>query len=167
MPGRATIVRKREGRALLEANMDTLSGSTLRVGVMGEGGGPAPKYEPPQGQTGPDVDLATLLAWHEFGLVPGVPARPVLRTWATAERRRITEAVQAVAKAAASGRRFDETVQRVGEKLAASLRRHLLRGVAPPLAPSTLERVAPRTAPLATDQILRAIRWAIEEDRGT
>lgn len=166
MPGRASIHRDREGRRALEANLDTLSGSTLRVGIMGEGGGPAPMYRPPEGESGPEVDLATLVAWHEFGLVPGAPARPLLRSWALAERRRITEAVQAVAKAAASGKRYEETIARVGEKLVRSLRRHIERGVPPPLAPSTLERVAPRTAPLATDQILRAIRYAIEQDPG-
>jgi hypothetical protein len=132
----------------------------LRVGSMGEGGRPAPRFVPGRGESDPHASVAEVLAWHEFGLVPGVPARPFVRQWTVARKAEIAAALRRIAHEA-SARGIDaakELAESEGRRLAASLRAFLRAGILPPLAPSTLKRVAPRTQPLATPQILSSIR---------
>lgn len=150
------------GWAALQAQLEVLAGVTLRVGSMGPGGGPAPRYRPQPGESDPDVDVATMLAWHEFGLVPNVPARPFMRSWSAINRRRIQDIMRRIAREAARGRDAAQQADRDGALLAGSLRRHLLEGITPNLAPSTLERVLPRTEPLATRQIVDTLRHHVD-----
>ncbi len=132
----------------------------LRLGVMGPDGGPAPDYVPRAGETDPGVSLATLVGWHEYGLVPNAPARPILRQWTFMHRREIAQALTDIAGARYASERAG-IARGWGRRLQASLRAHFRDGlIGIPLAPSTIERLGYDRAPLASDQILAALRWS-------
>lgn len=156
-------VSKGGGLAALMDRLRVLAGLELTVGPMGPNGTAAPRYIPRPGEADPDVDVATLLAWHEFGLPPNVPERPVMRSWSRVNRRRLADQTRRIARASARGQDAREQANREGELMAGSLRRHLLDGVDPPLAESTLQRVLPRVVPLATPQIVGSIRHHVRE----
>ncbi len=161
----AKLIRRTRGGglpALLE-RVRELAGLELRVGPMGPGGTKAPRYRPAEGETDPDTDVATLLAWHEFGLVPHVPARPFMRSWSAVNRRRLQDQVRRIARAAARGQDAEAQANREGELMAGSLRRHLLDGVAPGLSEARLREVLPRVVPLASPQVLATIRHHVRK----
>lgn len=148
--------------ALIE-RLRELAGLELSVGPMGPGGTKAPKYRPQPGESDPNVDVATLLRWHEFGLVPGAPARHFMRSWSRVNRRRLQDQVRRIARAAARGEDARAQAESEGELMAGSLRRHLLDGEPPRLSEARQREVLPRIAPLATPQILATIRHHVRE----
>lgn len=162
----ATVKRKARqdgGVAGLEQRLEALAGIRLRVGPMGPNGTAAPMYRPEPGEANPNVDIATMLAWHEFGLVPGTPARPFMRSWSRVNRRRLQDQLRRIARAAARGQDARAQAEREGELMAGSLRRHLLDGIDPGLAEATLRETLPRVVPLASEQVLATIRHHVED----
>lgn len=159
------VQRRTQGGGLpaLIERVRELAGLELTVGPMGPGGTKAPKYRPQPGESDPNVDVATLLRWHEFGLVPGAPARPFMRSWSRVNRRRLQDQVRRIARAAARGQDARAQAESEGELMAGSLRRHLLDGEPPRLSEARQREVLPRIAPLATPQILATIRYYVRE----
>jgi hypothetical protein len=135
----------------------SLDGRGLRVGAMGEGGGPSPLYRNEDGTSGPPV--ATILLWHEYGL--GVPERSVIRATLASRKRELAERTSVAAARVAGGVSVDRALEQVGRWLSGAFGRRILEGITPGLAPATLAQRFPRVAdvPLAkTGQILQLVR---------
>jgi hypothetical protein len=138
-----------------------LDGTAIKVGSMGEGGGPTATLQ------GTDLPVAAILAYHEFG-AGGLPERSVIRAVLHAER----DAVAALMGEQIKGVLLGETTvdamwDAVGQYLAEAMRSRIRSGITPALQPETLQDETdtdPNTRPLDDPQILESLRWARDDE---
>jgi hypothetical protein len=112
----------------------------------------------------PGVSIATVGAFHEFGLGHN-PRRSFIADWADenedANRERLRKMADAIVRGAIpSG---DVALERLGNLFVGEIQKRMAEGIDPPLDPKTIARKGSSTPLIDTGQLRSAITYKVEK----
>lgn len=146
--GRVRVVDRGASKLLRDVKA---AGATVEVGVVGQEG-----EKPATGH--PEVTVAQVAEWMEYGVPGRIPARSWLRAWIDENGPAIEARVQTETRAVIEGKRTKaQALARVGVWAVGEIQKRIAAGIDPPNADSTIARKGSSVPLIDTGQLRSSI----------